>query len=236
MMMMPQVSQEEMRLVKYVKCTACTQFALGAGSQIIAALLMMAALSQVPTSYHEFVEDCYGSGEIPQQFQQICNSWSDHCQQKGYSISQCNNDGEFTNLLGTFKAAALGIAFVTIALGCCCAACVPACGFFGARDRNSCQLCTYMVFNIISLAFGAYSVLVALNFVAVIGMIMPFVSTYFACKLHSMITNPVQQMPLMNAGQFVQPVSVQPIVAQPVQVQPVAPMGQQPQQALYNAQ
>merc|ERR1719386_9931 len=106
----------------------------------------------------------------------------------------------------------MGLAFMGVMVGICCAACVPACGFFGARDRNPCMLGAYMIFNLFSLALGVYSVLGGINIgMALLGLIMPAFSTYYACKLRQKLSSPVQQQPLMP-GQFTQAVMAQPVV------------------------
>mmetsp|Transcript_88885 Transcript_88885/g.163003 ORF Transcript_88885/g.163003 Transcript_88885/m.163003 type:complete len:242 (+) Transcript_88885:77-802(+) len=241
MMMMPQQSMEEMKLVKYVKCTACTQFAFSVIAQLVIGMTLMAVLKEIPNNYDDFVQQCYGSQVVDQYFEEVCDAWCQSCARRGFSIQQCNRDGEFTDLVQTITASIMEVAFAACVLGLCCAACVPACGFFGARGRNSCLLIVYMIFNLISLLYGAYSLFVGAQLAALLGMIMPFASIYFAYKLQKTISNPVQQQPLMP-GQYTQPVSVQPVVAQPVTVTPVQPtmaVGQQPQtaqQPLYDVQ
>lgn len=234
-------------LVKQVKGIACLQFFVSAiNSAIVSFFPLLFAPSHESgsslISYSEFLGLC----RLPPDttWEKVCAAWAMRCKSIGKSLASCNDDGQFDAIFNEPSEHEQGLVWggtlVSFAILLCCASCVPACGFVGARDRQRSWLMVYIIFNLVALAY-AFKNLLDQMWQSIGLMILYVIAIFWAWKLHTAISNPIQQQPLVlvTPGQYTQPVAVQPkpVAAQPgvelppeKQVQPTADAGQQSEQ------
>lgn len=234
-------NREVEKLAKYVKTVACAQFVLTAVAQVFIGFGAVAAAPHLPADYSDFVRTC---DEPQSALKAICDAWKQNCEKKQLGLRHCNDDGDYSKFRQIVSSAFLGGALMSTVVAICCDACVPACGFIGARDRNTCLLLACIVFNVLTLTFSTWQMISAMNLVGFLALVMPGISSYFACKLRHKISNPTVQQGLLphayTQTTTAQPPSTNPSVGLPVLAQatvvnPMANRQQQPPNAQHQA-
>eukprot|EP00930_Biecheleria_cincta_P103295 TRINITY_DN95252_c0_g1_i1.p1 TRINITY_DN95252_c0_g1~~TRINITY_DN95252_c0_g1_i1.p1 ORF type:complete len:238 (-),score=31.47 TRINITY_DN95252_c0_g1_i1:100-813(-) len=220
-MMVPGESEqhrEEEKLTNHVMIVACVQFALAVMVQLFLVVGTLGSPSgSLPANYSDFLHTFH---ESQSAFRSICDAWEHNCVQKGLTLDHCNDDGGYYKFQQAYASAVKAALLVATAVGVCCAAYVPACGFFGARNRDVCCLRFFIIFNILDLIFGVYQL--TSHVVGILAMVMPVISTYLACRLKQTISSPpvTQRGPQAPLNQYTQSTTPQPPVAQAFVVTP----------------
>lgn len=204
---------ESARLASRVVCLSCLTLCVTVLLNAIPILLIVKGIDAIPNSYGDFSAMC-ADGKLPddiceqakQQLQEYCSK-----QNPPPTTQECH--AQFDKAIPTIKlmgTVALGIGFIMML---CCSACVPICGFIGAKQHNSgCLLC-FLIMNGLQIVLGIYAAVQNGHaWTALLSIILPGVCFYYGYLLHQRQVMPPQvHAPFITAapagGRMIQPLS-----------------------------